>query len=122
MQVINLPSLTIICVDVPKGCIHYYDELSIIREEFQIIKCVDYKDKSEQLHFMELPSGSWTILGRLDEITEEQARGIVEGKLKDYKCYKDENFCHYYATDGLKCLLKANQIEGNLLLLIETKK
>lgn len=77
---------------------------------------------------VQLPPGSYSILGRGRDLTEEQWRGLVEnlfGKhYKDYtlpddhKGYGGPFVCHTATASGLSWF-KANGIDENYLLIIK---
>lgn len=74
----------------------------------------------------DLPSGNWQILGRANEITEEQAKEIVKctGKTiyKDYaNSYMGLSMSVFTALESFQSLLTANNITENQLILIEKR-
>lgn len=122
MTQINLPSLTILCFDVPEGATWF--DITIAQGVMPPQLQYNFGALRFGREYIELPSGSWQILGRLDEITEEQAKGIVQSHTvygsELYRNYETNGFS-VTAIESLHSTLKANQIDGNPLLLIDRK-
>lgn len=73
--------------------------------------------------FCDLPEGPYEILGRPEEITEEQWKGIVErampfGRVGRYMDYEYPDSAFYEAkTSGLS-LLKSKSLEGASIIIL----
>lgn len=121
MKTITLPSLTLLCVDVPEehNAFELWHGMIFIGVE------------KPSIRWITIPRGTYKILGRLDELTEEVAKGIVENEIQSaeqntgfidsvsYKCYIYDCFDLNTALESLHSILKANNIEGNPILLID---
>lgn len=146
MTKISLPSCTILVVDVPESAMQFLSYMGYLQYKVYNPKamvgmdvmehpgklydwCAKNIDTPEYIDGtpIKLPPGSWEKLGRLEYLTEEQARGIVEsgtGWYGSWFNYETETFVSntcYTALESLHSLLKANQTEGNPLLLIDRK-
>lgn len=77
-----------------------------------------------ELHSM--TKGNWSILGRLNDITEEQAAGIVERFHNGYRDYDipDNRMAASLlkATESLQSFFQSHGIKGNPLILLLNDK
>lgn len=67
----------------------------------------------ETLIVIDLPPGNWQLICTTKEVTEEQAKGIVEreeGEFKDYEC---DEAVYMYAANSLRSLLTSKGLDPN---------
>ena len=77
-----------------------------------------------------LPPGNWLLLGKADELNEEQAAGIVEdanpelidvNNIHHYKDYGSESWEHNFptATESLQSLIQSLGMEFKLTVILK---
>lgn len=94
-----------------------------------------YKDKKGYPYakWIDLPPGNWQLLFLSNEVTEEEARGIVlnfkprgfsSGAPREYKNYlsKPDDYTGWFksAIESFQSLLKSKNLTGNFAILKQT--
>lgn len=114
MNPLTLNGNALLAVDVPEDA--YCFEISIEEESISFL----FPDGDWDIIDIPHP-GNWSILGRLNDITEERAAGLVDGKgglYKDYMALDNGYEYDLLATESLQSFFRSHGVDGNPLILI----
>lgn len=113
MTTITTPTASILCVEVPES----YKGQPTIHNDYLFLTGMSNPDR------IKLPSGSWEIVGMSDELTEEQAKGIVEIVIGGYRDYEHSGYTWYFKTalKSFDSLLRYHGITTKVLVLKKNK-
>lgn len=104
--------------------------------KFKIVACLTcFTGNNRWVTDIGLPSGNWQILGRLNETTDDQAKGIVEFRFGNQSEMLEPGYINYNpsrngwgekyiqnfdtALESFHSLMQANGVTGDELILIE---
>jgi len=116
--------VTVLSVKVPEGT----DLSSIIVTDWNALSFYTGVSPNHCTEEIKLPEGDWSIHAVTPEITEEQAKLLVEydNDKRLFKCYelKGNLFLFYYALTSISGLLRSHGIDPKQknVLLINRKK
>lgn len=118
------PSL--IAVEVPEGS---YNHMIHFNKTFECWHNFNEESEGHEDYFVDLPPGSYTPIGLLSDVTEEQAVGLVEIYDDEHECciwYKDYFNTGYGVDTALASLHSLVRSQGmnpdQTVILYEPKK
>lgn len=129
MKQITTTKGTFLFVQVPDGAYEFSTEIDFMEDWYQIIYHRDIDDEESGFYGecyqdnIELPQGNWQFINTCKDISEEQAKEVVDesihtGLFGHYvKGIPLNTYCYKTASEAFQSLLQANEIPENSVVL-----